>query len=153
MLFHPKYDDPLAGLAERVQLAHEVTPDLLADVVAACSRSTAIPSAPRARIARLVGASAWTEAALALLETELPQWSVRSLARDDGEWLCCLSPYPSLPIELDDTVDARHEILPLAVLAALVEARRRIRDGQVPSMPVSRCNFAADHAVCCDDFA
>ena len=52
-----------------------------------------------ARIRRLVDDKAWTEAALALLELELPAWKLRRLAFEDGEWFCSLSTRPSCPIE------------------------------------------------------
>jgi len=41
------------------------------------------------RIDRLIGAGAWTEAALALVD--MHGWSVRRLDRDDDEWFCVLS--------------------------------------------------------------
>jgi hypothetical protein len=55
-----------------------------------------------ARIHRLVEDKAWTEAALALIEIELPQWKLRRLTCDDGEWFCSLMRHPDLPVELDD---------------------------------------------------
>jgi hypothetical protein len=57
-------------------------------------------------------------------------------------------------VDLDDTADASHEVLPLAILSAFVEARRMasavhgIRPRTVPQIwPKS------GHAVCCDNFA
>src|SRR5689334_18349387 len=44
-----------------------------------------------ARIHRLLADEAWTEAGLALIEVGLPQWTLRRIVRDDGEWLCTLS--------------------------------------------------------------
>ena len=40
---------------------------------------------------RLIEAGAWTDAAITLIGFELPSWSVRRLACEDGEWLCSLS--------------------------------------------------------------
>ena len=46
-------------------------------------------------------------------------------AREDGEWFCALSRRPELPIELDDCAEARNEVLVLAILDALAEAREK----------------------------
>src|SRR5690348_5787668 len=43
------------------------------------------------RLAQLIESRAWTDAALALIDLELPFWQVRRLAYDDGEWYCALS--------------------------------------------------------------
>ena len=64
---------------------------------------------------------AWTDAALALIELELPQWRVRRLAYDDGEWYCSLSRGRELPDWLDQPVEGRHADLALAILSAFVE--------------------------------
>jgi hypothetical protein len=63
------------------------------------------------RIDRLIEAGAWTEAALALIELEIPAWKVRRLVCENGEWLCSLSRQLNVPIELDDNVEASHEVL------------------------------------------
>ena len=42
--------------------------------------------------------AAWTEAALALIDLELPQWQVRRIAYDEGEWYCALSRAREFPI-------------------------------------------------------
>ena len=73
---------------------------------------------------RLIGSQAWTEAALALVEHELPLWKLRRLVFEEGVWLCTLSKQRNLPIWLSDDAEASHESLPLAILAAFIEARR-----------------------------
>ena len=88
----------------------------------ACTR---LPAVKATRIDQLIEAGAWGEAALALIELELPAWKLRRLVYEDGQWLCSLSRQPNLPVALDDTADASHEVLPLAILRAFVEARRR----------------------------
>jgi|HubBroStandDraft_6_1064221.scaffolds.fasta_scaffold1014421_2 hypothetical protein len=60
---------------------------------------------------------------LAVLDLELPQWKLRRIAYDDGEWRCCLGQQWPLPKWLDDTVDVGHLVLPLAILNAMIEAR------------------------------
>ncbi|HEY9011663.1 MAG TPA: hypothetical protein VIN06_11650 [Devosia sp.] len=85
-----------------------------------------IGSASRsARLERVARAGAWTEAALALLELELPNWHVRRLEQDDHEWYCTLSRHPRAPREFDDSVDGRGPSLALAILDALLEAHQR----------------------------
>jgi hypothetical protein len=90
-----------------------------------------------ARAARLAAAFAWTDAALSLLEAAMPDWSVRRVLHEDGEWMCCLSCRPSLPLEFDEMVEGRHADLGLAILAAIVEAR--LSDLSTASAALSSC--------------
>jgi hypothetical protein len=107
-----------------------------------------------ALIDRLIEAGAWTDLALALIEIELPAWKLRRLVHENGEWLCSLSRQPNLPAELDDSADAGHEVLPLAILSALVEARRKTGAARVTSTPtVRQAGTMPVYAVCCDSFA
>ena len=55
-----------------------------------------------ARIDQLIEARAWNDAALALVELELPAWKLRRLVYEDGEWHCSLSRQPNLPVALED---------------------------------------------------
>jgi hypothetical protein len=81
------------------------------------------------RSAELVKAGAWLDATLAIIESELAQWSLHRLLYADGDWHCSLSRHEDLPIEFDDAADGYHAVLPLAVLMAFVEGcRRRDRD-------------------------
>ena len=77
-----------------------------------------------ARIEQLIQSSAWTDAALALIDLELPQWQIRRLAYDDGEWHCALSRQRELPDWLDQPIETHHADLALAILSAFVEAQR-----------------------------
>jgi hypothetical protein len=79
----------------------------------------------RAPLSRLVEQGAWIDASLTLLECDSPQWKLRRLLREDGEWFCSLSKCPSVPLELDDTADAHHEDAALAILSAFLEAERK----------------------------
>jgi len=81
--------------------------------------------ARKARIGRLVAAGAWTEAAVALVEFEVPEWHLRRLVRDGVDWVCSLSRYDHMPSEFDDGVDGRNELPAVAILEAIDEARRR----------------------------
>jgi hypothetical protein len=152
MLFVPKHD-PLGELEERLRRALVVTPDLMSDVIArACPRFTACRTAATAKVARLIESKAWTDAALALLELELPHWTLRRLVHEDGEWLCSLSKQPALPLGLDDVAEASHGTLPLAILLAFVEARSAAPESPVTSTTVPQVRPAAGHAVCCENF-
>ena len=126
MLFRPSIEDRLERLQRQVRQAVAVTPALMADVIAeGCTRLPLLESSDAARrIDRLIALKAWTEAALAIAELELPQTKMRRLVYEDGEWCCSLSRELRLPDWLDDSVEARHDVLPLAILLALVEALR-----------------------------
>jgi hypothetical protein len=133
-------------LGDRLRNAHAVTADLIAEVVRQTKKS--------ARIERLIGSGAWTDAALALIDLELPQWQVRRIAYDDGEWYCALSRQRELPEWLDQSIEAHHEDLPLAILRAFVEARGVSAPRTRTSVPLVRP--APDPLcipVCCENFA
>lgn len=150
-----EHHDP-GHLSDRLRAAHAVTAELMSDVLAeACRR---FPSMRRnqktARIERLIGSEGWTDAALALIDLELPQWQVRRIAYDEGEWHCALSRQRELPDWLDQSIEAHHEDLALAIVAAFLDARHvaapRTRTS-VPTVPGDadlRCV-----ALCCDNFA
>ena len=156
MLSDRKYQERFDWLLARLRLATAVTPDLVSDVFSgACIRLRVFRKlGMTARIDKLIEAAAWSDLALALIEIELPAWTLRRLVYDDGEWFCSLSRQPNLPVELDDTADARHGVLALAILGAFVEARRRssvARETGSPTVPQVRPAIA--NAVCCDNFA
>ena len=138
----------------RLRRAHALTPDLMSDVIAnACTRFAAHGPAPNARVNQLIEAGAWTDATLAMVEVELPYWKLRRLVHEDGEWLCSLSKQPNLPVALDDTADASHQVLPLAILGALLEARRQTEAmRETGSQAVPQVRPTSGYAVCCDNF-
>jgi hypothetical protein len=159
MFYDRKREDRLEGLLEQLRLAPAPTSDLFSDIVAdACTRLSRMEqSAKAARIRWLSEAGAWTDAALGLVQLELPEWTVRRLIRDDGAWLCSLSRHCEIPIEFDDTAEAVHESLPLAILTAFVEVQRRqvttsgVATGGPPPRTVP--TVTPDTLVCCDNFA
>ena len=153
MSFDLKHDDHLDRLTEQLRFAPALTPDLLSNVVSdVCTRLPVLKKAGKtARIDRLIEAGAWSDVALALIEIELPAWKLRRLIYEDGEWFCSLSKQPSLPVDLDDTADARHDVLPLAIISAFVEARgRAIASHETGSTTVPQIWPAS--AACCDNF-
>lgn len=102
---------------------------------------------------RLMLAGAWTDAALSLVELELPMWRPRRLIYDSEEWLCSLSRHCDVPIELDETADGRHASLPLAILLAFVEAKRLPVIRELASVPfVRQVGTEPAHVICCDNF-
>lgn len=144
--------DPLALALKK---ATAPSRDLYALITNACIRLPAIKQVGKAAaFDRLVETGAWCDAALALIALELPAWSIRRLVHDHDEWFCSLTREPNLPAEVDDTVDASHQSLPLAILGAFVEARRKIgalHGAQKPIVPQIRPAPAA--TICCDNFA
>src|SRR4051812_5346286 len=99
-----------AGLSDWLGHANAVTPELMSDLVAtACHRLLSTgASETTTRIKDLIRHRAWTEAALALVDLELPHWQLRRIAYDEGEWYCALSRERELPDWLDPSVEARH---------------------------------------------
>jgi hypothetical protein len=115
-----------ADLGDQLRNAGHVTAEFFTDIIRTTSRR--LPSAKQnaraARVEHLIQSQAWTDAALALIDLELPQWQVRRLAYDDGEWYCALSRQRELPDWLDQSIETHHADLALAILSAFVEARR-----------------------------
>jgi hypothetical protein len=86
----------------------------------------------------LIETGAWTDVALALIDLELPQWQIRRLVYDEGEWHCALSRQRELPEWLDQSIEAHHADLSLAILSAFVDAQRisaPSRRTSVPAVP------------------
>lgn len=148
------HDDRLDRVADQLRLSSTMTLELLADVIAqACVRLPALSEAIKAgRIGRPVKVGAWIDAALALIELELPAWRVRRLSYEDGEWFCALSRHLNMPANLDDTADAIHAELPLAILSAFVEARRRTGPASEYTSRRRRVQPHLYFPVCCEDF-
>ncbi len=155
MSFLFEHHDP-AALSHRLRGADAVTPQLIAEVIdLACRR---FPSqgqtAKTAHIEELIDARAWTDVALALIELELPFWHIRRIAYDAGEWYCALSRQSELPDWLDQSIEARHADLALAILNAFVEAQCLARSDSRPSVPAApRDRKPLYEPVSCDNFS
>jgi hypothetical protein len=142
-------------LNERLRDAHAVTAELMSEIVGeTCRRYPSMGQTGKTvRIERLIGSGAWTDAALALIDLELPQWQVRRIAYDDGEWYCALSRERELPDWLDRSIEARHADLSLAILSAFLDAQRAAAPLSRTSVPtVSRDANPLYEPVCCDNF-
>ena len=137
------------GLVDRLRDAPGVTAGLISEVVGNTSRRLPV------RVESLIDCGAWTDAVLALLELELPQWRLRRLAYDEGEWHCALSPQRELPEWLDDrSIESHHADLSLAILSAFVDAKRKSPlpgRASVPAVP--RGANPLYEPLSCDNFA
>lgn len=139
----------LGALDNALRNAQEPSLDLFCKIMnSACTRVQALGQA-LTHIVRLAEIGAWTEATFALIALELPFWTVRRLVYENGEWLCSLSRQPNLPMTFDDCAEASHEVLPLAMLCAFVEACRRRHMAQDF---ISAAAPSADHTICCENY-
>lgn len=89
----------------------------------------------RARIEELIRAGARIDAAIELIALEFPQWQLRRLVYDAGEWHCALSRMRELPNWLDSSVEGRNADLALAILKACMEVRGCSQPRNAPSVP------------------
>jgi hypothetical protein len=143
-------ESSLESLEERLHDARMPTPGLVNEAIgAAC----ALGAAAQTIIRRMVEAGALTDAMLRLIEVELPQWRLRRLACEDAQWYCTLSKQAWLPFGLDEIVEANHEILPLAILMALIEARRVALLRAASTAAVPQIRPAKTYTLSCDNYA
>jgi hypothetical protein len=146
--------DALAGRLRQASMADE---RLFEEIAAACPRIEVLNRAGKTRhLRQLIAACAWTDAALALIKLELPHWKLRRVVLDDGQWQCCLSIHAELPTEFDDVAEASHEVLSLAMLSAMVEARRDIATKRGSTSLRVVPNVAGNDsavAISCDNYA
>jgi hypothetical protein len=154
MLAHSKHADP-GQTDDRLRDAPAVTAELVSEVIGqTCRRFPSTGETGKtARIERLVQSGAWMDAAFALIDLELPQWQVRRIAYDEGEWHCALSRELELPEWLDQSIEAHHADLPLAILSAFVDARRSAPSIRTSIPLVPRDTTALYEPVLIDNFA
>jgi hypothetical protein len=146
----------LNELDARLCRAPALTAELLSDIVSSvCTRFALLRNSERAaRVEQMIRSGAWTDAALALLALELPQWQLRRLIYDDGEWHCALSSQREMPEWLDQSIEAHHTDLPIAILRAFVNARQATAPASRTSVPSApRASGGHYEPVCCDNFA
>jgi hypothetical protein len=142
-------------LTDRLRDASALTAPLFRDIMEFVRRHHSHPGQTSAitRIERLIAEEAWAEVALALIDLELPQWQLRRLAYDGGEWHCALSRRREVPDWLDQAVEASHPDLPGALLEAFLEAQRIVEPLDRPSLPAAPRKSAPCTLVCCDNFS
>jgi NADH:flavin oxidoreductase / NADH oxidase family len=143
----PNGDAPVAPSA--------IAAGLMTEVIKPCRRFPSRDQDERAaRLWRLIDVEGWADAALVLLELELPLWQVRRIAYEDGEWYCALWRERELPDWLDQCVEARHADLALALLCAFTEAQIVSAAATRPSLPsVPRALDQVCEPLCCDNFS
>jgi hypothetical protein len=106
--------------------------------LASCKRLPAMRRTAEAqRLDRLVAAGAWIDAALALIAIELPDWQLRRLAFDEGEWHCALSSERNMPDWLDDAVETHHADMATAILDVFCSAIARRGASHLTAVPAS----------------
>jgi len=141
---------------EELRAAPGPTEDIFSNIIAnACIR---VPILRRVEMAaglvRSIGAGAWTDAAIALIELEMPTWRIRRLSYENGEWLCSLSRRPNAPVEFDDPADATHALMPLAILRAFLVARRSVSAMAAEARTIApQAQPTPEGMLCCDNFA
>ena len=148
----PKHHD-LSELNDLLRNADAMTAELMAEVIGdACQRFPLMDESERtARLQRLITTGAWTDAALALIDLELPLWQIRRLTYDEGEWYCALSRQRELPDWLDQSIEGHHADLALAILSAFVEAKGGATcRTSVPAAP--RDARPIYDPLCCENF-
>jgi hypothetical protein len=146
----------LRDLNDRLRDAHAASAELINEIIGeTCRRFPSLRQTEKtARIEQLIHSQAWTDAALALVDLELPLWQVRRIAYDDGEWHCALSRERELPDWLDRSIESCHTDLALAILSAFADARRISALASRTSVPtVRRDANPLYQPVCCDNFA
>jgi hypothetical protein len=154
MLFDPKFQHCVDRLEARLGRARTPTPELMSAVIAETRGPlSARGEAATTHLRRLIESGAWTDAALALVQLELPQWRFRRIVYEDGEWHCSLSREPQLPPDFDDVADGQHEALQLAMRFAFLQARRDAAVGAVDPAAKRRAGSPGGDPMCCDNFA
>jgi hypothetical protein len=93
MRFRSVQTAKLDPLDRHWESAHAATVALFREVLESASERLSIlwRADKTAHIERSLAAGACTDAALALLELEMPNWKIRRLVNEGGEWLCSLS--------------------------------------------------------------
>ena len=144
---------PIA-LGEKLRAADVMSPELMSEILDVTCRRALLQSngAKASHLEELIDACAWTDAALALLELELPRRHIRRIAYDGGEWHCALSRQRELPDWLDQSIETRHPDLALAILTAFVEAQWAMPLSR-PSVPVIPRKADEGIPLCCENFA
>lgn len=156
MLYYSSRAKRLIAIANRLCEATGNTNDLVTAVVTEVYRDEQngqnhIP----AQLRELIAAGAWTDAGLALIADKLPQWKLRRLIYDEGQWHCALSLQPDLPDWLDQAIETSHWDLSLAIMSAFVEGLRQLPETpkatRTPTVP--RVRGTRGEVIFCENFA
>lgn len=143
----------LDRLDEALRQAPALSADLFCDITKRCTRLSSLRQSGKAtKLDRMIEAGAWTDAVISLITFELPSWSIRRIVCEDCEWHCSLSRQPGLPFFLDELAEGSHPVLALAILRAVVGARRWEIVAQQVRGTVPRVRCAPAFVCCCDNF-
>ena len=156
MSLHSQRSEQLAALAGQVSAADEATSELFSKIVVATARRlwASGESAKAVQLHDLIETGALTQAALSLIELELPFWKLRRIAFDEGEWHCAMSRQRELPEWLDEAVEARHASLTLAILSAYIVTVGQVEIAREPSRPsVPQARAEQYEPLACENFA
>jgi hypothetical protein len=156
MFLNSQRSEQLAALAGQVSAADEATSELFSEIVVATARRLWTPgeAANAVQLHDLIEAGALTQAALRLIELELPLWKLRRITYDEGEWHCAMSRQRELPEWLDQAVEARHASLTLAILGAYIETTGQIELSREPSRAsVPQTRAEQYEPLYCENFA
>lgn len=141
-------------LTDRLRDAHVLTAEFLSDIIAEpCRLRPSDRNAKADRIKQLIQSQAWTDAALTLVELELPQWQVRRLVYDGAEWFCALSRQREMPDWLDQPVESHHADLALAIVDAFAQAKRISAPQDWACIPVPPSVTPMFEPICSENFA
>jgi hypothetical protein len=145
----------LGNLADRLRKAGKIDMSLMSDAIGMAHPVRSLGHSEKAaRLGRLIRSGAWTDAALALIDLELPRWQIRRLVYDDGEWHCALSRDRALPDWLDGAIETHHADLALAILSACVEACSVSQSATGMSVPIVNRNASElDASLSVDNFS
>jgi hypothetical protein len=136
-----------------LQSAPALSTRLFREVLQGCTRLESLRQLGRvAALEEPAEAGAWADATLRLLELELPKMGCPAPHPRGDDWLCTLSRQPNLPIALNNPVEGVHATLPLAILRALVDARRRLGTEVRPPLRIPQIRPASGIFACCDNF-
>lgn len=124
-----------ASIAQGMRRTERASADLVQSIVAKMYPNIQELPVAFTRVRKLIAAKALTEAMLALIDCELPQWKLRRLAYDEGEWHCALSRQRELPEWLDQSVESSHKDLTLAIALACIEV---LNSDDVKTRPMGR---------------
>ncbi len=156
MSFQFLHPDRGTKVAAQIHAAGSATREMVIALAALARSRLSLPShaVQSAHLNRLIEDGALVDAMLMLIEFELPQWQLRRLTYDEGEWHCALSRQRELPDWLDRAVEAHHPDLSLAMAAAFVETIAMAESAKdTGRAPVPRLRSERFQILSCDNFA
>lgn len=154
MYSNSENSNQLAVIAQELRANEHASADLLTSIAEKTCQRFQKQTANFAQISKLIAAGAFTEATLALVEFELPQWKLRRISYDEGEWHCALSRQRELPEWLDQSSEANHTDLALAIALTYVEAIKATEpSGHLIGRSVPQIRTQCVETLSCENYA